>query len=100
MPRRLAGGKRAKSVACPGDLAAVGGDPTHYRVFERFGGTVIGTFQVRQVAQRGQWVRVGTYRVIAGALSIQMLNTGVNWNSRGATWAHHAAATIKADCTS
>lgn len=60
---------------------------------------MIGTFQVRQVAQRGQSVRVGTYRITAGTLSIQMLNPGVNWNSRGATWAHHAAAAINADCT-
>ncbi|MDT7785728.1 MAG: hypothetical protein QOF58_4147 [Pseudonocardiales bacterium] len=96
----VASGSCAVSVYVPnGDLVAVGGDPTYYRVFERFGGAMIGSFQVRQVAQRGQWLRVGTYRITGGRLSIQMINTGVNWNSQGATWAHHAAAAIRADCT-
>ena len=96
--RPVVTGSCAISVYVPnGDLTAVGGDPTYYRVWA--GGSTISTFQVRQVAQRGRWVRVGTYHVTGGRLTIQMLNTGVNWNSQGATWAHHAAATTKAECT-
>ncbi len=90
------------SVFIPnGDLTAVGGSPSVYRVYDRFAvekGTPVGTFQVDQVANRGRWVSVGTFRINGAKLAVQLLNRGRDWSGSNKTYAHHAAAAVKAKC--
>ncbi|MCK2239941.1 MULTISPECIES: hypothetical protein [unclassified Crossiella] len=84
-----------------GNTTQVGGSPTSYRVFDRFEigkGSPIGNFQVNQVAQRGKWVQVGQFRVNGAKLAVQLLTRGKDWDGSGKTYAHHAAAMVKAQC--
>ncbi|MER7859246.1 hypothetical protein ABTX61_09095 [Amycolatopsis japonica] len=95
-------GSCAISVFIPsGDVTVVGGSPSVYRVFDRFAvdkATPVGTFQIDQVANRGKWVSVGTFRANDGKLAVQLLNRGRDWAGSTKTYAHHAAAMIKANC--
>jgi translation initiation factor IF-2 len=91
------------SVFVPGgDVTQVGGQPSVYRVFDRFEigkGQPIGGFQVDQVGSRGRWVDAGSFRVTGGKLAVQLLNRGQDWSGSTRTYAHHAAGAIKAQCT-
>ncbi|MFS8099762.1 hypothetical protein LFM09_21790 [Lentzea alba] len=95
-------GTCAVSVFVPnGDITKVGGNPTHYRVYDRFAvdkATPTGSFQVSQVANRGKWVSVGSFRVTGGKLAVQLLTRGEDWKGSTTNYAHHAAATVKASC--
>ncbi|OXM48471.1 hypothetical protein CFP71_32410 [Amycolatopsis thailandensis] len=95
-------GSCAVSVFVPnGDVTEVGGSPSVYRVFDRFAvdkGTPVGTFQIDQVGNRGRWVNVGTFRINGAKLAVQLLNRGRDWSGSSKTYAHHAAATVKANC--
>ncbi|WP_053737003.1 hypothetical protein [Nocardia sp. NRRL S-836] len=90
------------SVFVPnGDITAVGGSPTYYRVFDRFEvakGTPVGSFQVSQVANRGGWVTVGSFKVNGAKLAVQLLTRGRDWDGSKRTYAHHAAGAVKAKC--
>jgi translation initiation factor IF-2 len=95
-------GSCAVSVFVPnGDVTAVGGSPSVYRVYDRFAvdkGTPVGTFQVDQIGTRGRWVNVGTFRINGAKLAVQLLNRGRDWSGSTKTYAHHAAAMVKAKC--
>ncbi|ANN16150.1 hypothetical protein SD37_11205 [Amycolatopsis orientalis] len=95
-------GSCAVSVFVPtGDLTAVGGSPSVYRVFDRFAvdkGTPVGSFQIDQVGNRGRWVNVGTFRINGAKLAVQLLTRGRDWSGSTKTYAHHAAAMVKAKC--
>ncbi|MFC3452138.1 hypothetical protein [Amycolatopsis speibonae] len=95
-------GSCAVSVFVPtGDATEVGGSPSVYRVFDRFAvdkGTPVGTFQIDQIGNRGRWVNVGTFRINGAKLAVQLLNRGRDWSGSSKTYAHHAAATVKAKC--
>ncbi|TWP54144.1 hypothetical protein FKR81_00825 [Lentzea tibetensis] len=97
----VSSGTCALSVFIPnGDLQEVGGNPTSYRVFggHQPSGSPLGSFEIKQVDQRGKWVGVGSYKVTDGKLALQLLTRGQDWNGSGATYAHHAASAVKADC--
>jgi len=100
----VAVGSCTVSVFVPnGDVTKAGGDPTYYRVFNRFDISKtgpIGSFTVRQVAHRGTWVTVGSFRVSDSKLAVQLLNRGQDWEGTTKTYAHHAAAMVRARCTS
>ncbi|RSM58977.1 hypothetical protein DMH03_24070 [Amycolatopsis sp. WAC 01376] len=95
-------GSCAVSVFIPsGDVTVVGGSPSVYRVFDRFAvekATPVGTFQIDQVGNRGRWVNVGTFRANGAKLAVQLLNRGRDWSGSTKTYAHHAAAMVKAKC--
>ncbi|GLZ42550.1 hypothetical protein [Actinokineospora sp. NBRC 105648] len=96
-------GTCAVSVYVPaGDLVDVGGDPTSYRVHDRFDvgkGGEVGAFEVKQVARRGQWVEAGTFRIGGAKLAVKLLSRGKDWSDSGSkTYAHHAAAAVKVKC--
>jgi hypothetical protein len=78
------------------DVVAVGGDPTYYTVQNQFsrGSGTVGSFSIRQVAHRGQWVNAGSYRVGGGRFAVMLHSRG-----KGSKHAHHAAAPIRATCT-
>ncbi|MEU8926139.1 hypothetical protein AB0D10_35290 [Kitasatospora sp. NPDC048545] len=81
------------SVYVPnGDLKAVGGAPTYYTVQNR-------TFQVNQVASRGQWVPAGTFPLSGGKIAVVLHSRGEDWKGGTVTYAHHAASAVKANCT-
>jgi hypothetical protein len=94
-------GTCAVSVYVPnGSLQEVGGNPTSYRVYDSYvpSGSPTGSFEIKQVSERGKWVGAGSFRVTSGKLAVQLLTRGQDWNSSGPTYAHHAAAMVKADC--
>ncbi|RSM75421.1 hypothetical protein DL991_27410 [Amycolatopsis sp. WAC 01375] len=95
-------GSCAVSVFVPnGDATVAGGSPSVYRVFDRFAvdkGTPVGSFQINQNANHGRWVSVGTFRINGAKLAVQLLNRGRDWSGSSKTYAHHAAAMIKAKC--
>ncbi|EME62740.1 hypothetical protein [Amycolatopsis decaplanina] len=95
-------GSCAVSVFVPnGDVTVAGGSPSVYRVFDRFAvdkGTPVGTFQVDQIGNRGRWVNVGTFRINGAKLAVQLLSRGRDWSGSTKTYAHHAAAMVKAKC--
>ncbi|SMC96488.1 hypothetical protein [Lentzea albidocapillata] len=90
------------SVFVPnGDITKVGGNPTHYRVYDRFDvakGSPTGSFQVSQVANRGKWVSAGSFKVTGSKLAVQLLTRGEDWKGSTRNYAHHAAAMVKATC--
>jgi hypothetical protein len=98
----VAAGTCAVSVFVPsGDITKVGGNPTYYRVYDRFEiskGTPVGSFTVKQVSNLGQWVSVGSFRVSNYKLAVQLLTRGRDWEGSTRTYAHHAAAMVKAKC--
>ncbi|MFI7122133.1 hypothetical protein [Amycolatopsis sp. NPDC049868] len=95
-------GSCAVSVFVPtGDVTVVGGSPSVYRVYDRFAvdkGTPVGTFQIDQIGNRGRWVNVGTFRINGAKLAVQLLTRGRDWSGSTKTYAHHAAAMVKAKC--
>ncbi|SDP97446.1 hypothetical protein [Lentzea jiangxiensis] len=90
------------SVYVPnGDITAVGGNPTYYQVYDRFEiskGTPIGSFQVKQVSNRGKWLTFGSFRVNGAKLAVKLLTRGRDWEGSTKTYAHHAAGAITAKC--
>lgn len=98
----VATGMCTVSVFVPsGDITKVGGNPTYYRVYDRFEiskGTPVGSFAVKQVANLGKWVTVGSFRVSNYKLAVQLLTRGRDWEGSTRTYAHHAAAMVKAKC--
>ncbi|MFD3998756.1 hypothetical protein [Streptomyces sp. NPDC058548] len=100
---RVSKGSCRLSVYVPanGSVRAVGGNPTYYTVQNNFAprsGT-IGSFTVKQTANRGAWVPVGTYPVTNGRIAVMMHDRGQDWVGARKTYDHHAASGIRADCT-
>ncbi|MEU5692066.1 hypothetical protein [Actinosynnema sp. NPDC020468] len=95
-------GTCAVSVYVPnGDVTVSGGNPTSYRVYDRFDvvqGSPVGSFDVKQVSSHGQWVSVGTFRINGAKLAVQLLTRGQDWQGSTKTYAHHAAGAVKASC--
>ncbi|GAB2931135.1 hypothetical protein GCM10027280_18440 [Micromonospora polyrhachis] len=70
------------------------GKPTAYQVLRgRADATVVGTFTIDQTANRGSWVRAGSYRLERGQIAVRLLNQGT-----GAPGARHAAAQVQVGC--
>lgn len=81
------------SVFVPdGDIKAVGGAPTYYTVQDR-------SFEVNQVAHRGQWVSAGTFPLSGGRIAVVLHSRGNDWKGGTQTYAHHAASAVRANCT-
>ncbi|MFI0465625.1 hypothetical protein ACH347_16235 [Saccharopolyspora sp. 5N102] len=89
------------SVFVPrGDLQHVGGDPSYYTVYqgdETKGPS--GDFRVFQTNRQGGWVDGGRFAVTGGRLTIKLHSRGKDWTDKGPTYAHHAAAQMKIDCS-
>ncbi|MGW1677055.1 hypothetical protein [Saccharopolyspora sp. NPDC002376] len=86
-----------------GDRRNVGATAAHYSIFNSFdqgGANVIGVKDIDQVANRGQWVDLGTHRIDQGKLSVKLHNRGEDWqNGADGDGAHIAATQIRANCT-
>ncbi|MFI1190213.1 hypothetical protein [Streptomyces californicus] len=88
------------SVHVPGssDIVRVGGNPSHYTVYDRFlprSNNLVGSFSVNQQSRRGTWYNVpGTFPVDAKKLSIRIHDRG-----QDSHYEHHAISAIKATCT-
>ncbi|WP_035792339.1 hypothetical protein [Kitasatospora mediocidica] len=91
------------SVYVPGngDVKAVGGAPAYYTVQTGSspGSGTIGSFTVNQVGNRGAWVNAGTYPVSNGRIGVMLHDRGQDWTNTTKTYAHLAAAAVKANCT-
>jgi hypothetical protein len=75
--------------------ADVAGDPTRYDVLRsNEDRSVIGTFSVRQVANRGSWVKGGTFGFDGGRIAVRLNNRG-----DGGGGARHGAAEVLTRCT-
>jgi len=75
--------------------ADAAGKPTTYKVLRgRADAMVVGTFTIDQTANRGSWVRGGSYRLDRGQIAVRLLNQGT-----GAPGARHAAAQVQVGCT-
>ncbi|MGF1428320.1 hypothetical protein, partial [Kitasatospora sp. LaBMicrA B282] len=88
-------------VPADGDIKAVGGDPAYYTVQNSStprSGT-IASFTVNQVDNLGSWVGVGSYPLSNGQISVMLHTRGQDWTGNTKTYAHLAAAAIKATCT-
>jgi translation initiation factor IF-2 len=84
------------------NVQVVGGNPTYYTVqtgTSPNSGT-IGSFTIKQVANQGSWVSVGSYAVSNGQLSVMMHTRGLDWSGSSKTYAHHAADAVRATCQS
>jgi translation initiation factor IF-2 len=81
------------------DVSLVGGDPTHYTVFAgpEGNGDKITDFIVDQVNYRGYWIAQREFTT-DGVFTIRLDNRGVDYAGDQPTYAHHAAAPIKASC--
>ncbi|MFH8885322.1 hypothetical protein [Streptomyces californicus] len=88
------------SVHVPGssDIVRVGGNPSHYTVYDRFlprSNNLVGSFSVNQQSRRGTWYNVpGTFPVDAKKLSVRIHDRG-----QDSHYEHHAISAIKATCT-
>ncbi|MFJ6883408.1 hypothetical protein ACIQRC_01050 [Streptomyces californicus] len=88
------------SVHVPGssDIVRVGGNPSHYTVYDRFlprSNNLVGSFSVNQQSRRGTWYNVpGTFPVDAEKLSVRIHDRG-----QDSHYEHHAISAIKATCT-
>lgn len=89
------------SVYVPrGDLTKVGGDPSYYTVYQSDQtSNPVGDFQIFQVREQGNWVNAGRFPVTDGRLTVKLHSRGVDWTDKGPTYAHHAAAQLKLDCS-
>ncbi|MEV5539402.1 hypothetical protein AB0L13_21315 [Saccharopolyspora shandongensis] len=89
------------SVFVPrGDVMHVGGDPSYYTVYqgdETKGPS--GDFRVFQANRQGSWVDGGRFAITSGRLTIKLHSRGKDWTDKGPTYAHHAAAQMKIDCS-
>ncbi|NNG83701.1 hypothetical protein HLB32_01880, partial [Streptomyces cacaoi] len=78
----------------------VGGSPAHYSVHggTKWYGNDLAGFHVDQPSHQGSWVTGTTVRVSGGRFTVRLTNAGKDWNSGGKTYAHIAAAQVKAQC--
>ncbi|MFF4380808.1 hypothetical protein [Kitasatospora sp. NPDC001547] len=83
-------------IPASGDVKQVGGSPSTYTV--QSGGGQVGAFSINQTGSRGSWVNQGpfTYR---GPISLTLHSRGLDWSGSTKTYAHHAAAAVRATCT-
>ncbi|MET8546095.1 hypothetical protein ABZW03_36510, partial [Kitasatospora sp. NPDC004799] len=86
------------SVYIPGsgDVKQVGGNPSYYTV--QSGGGQIGSFSINQTANRGSWVNQGPFSY-RGPISVTLHSRGLDFSGGTVTYAHHAAAAVRATCT-
>ncbi|MFE4451359.1 hypothetical protein [Streptomyces sp. NPDC056796] len=91
------------SVFVPNDSNAkhVGGNPSYYTVHNGSGSSSaqVGSFNVNQVGNLGKWVSGPTVRITGGNIALVLHDRGKDWNSKGATDAHHAVDAVGVSCT-
>jgi hypothetical protein len=89
----------AVSVFIPGNgnKVLVGGEPAHYSVHQQSGGAQLAGFHIDQPAALGRWVRGGSFTA-QGAFYVRLDNTGKDWSGDRNTYAHVAAAQVRAAC--
>ncbi|MEW2295814.1 hypothetical protein ABZ719_24425 [Streptomyces sp. NPDC006743] len=56
-------------------------------------------FSVDQVGHRGQWVASPAVQITDGVFAGKLHDRGKDWNSSGATDAHHAVDAVRAECS-
>ncbi|MFE6500369.1 hypothetical protein [Kitasatospora sp. NPDC057738] len=83
-------------IPASGDVKQVGGNPSLYTV--QSGGGQIGSFSINQTASRGSWVNQGPFSY-RGPISLTLHSRGLDWSGSTETFAHHAAAAVRATCT-
>ncbi|MFE3327853.1 adhesin [Streptomyces sp. NPDC059176] len=79
----------------------VAGHPTRYHVLAApdDSTSVVAAFEIDQRAMRGGVAVVRQLSVMRGYLTIRLVDRGRGWGYRDRYAAHHAAAQIRADCT-
>lgn len=80
------------------DKVYVGGDPAHYSVHQVSSNTGLAGFSVDQPQNRGHWV-TGRSFTTQGAFYVRLDNTGKDWSGSEKTYAHVAAAQVRATCS-
>lgn len=75
----------------------VGGSPARYSVHLQSGDTPVTGFHVDQPHTRGRWVN-GRSFTAKGAFYVRLDNTGKDWSGDTKTYAHVAAAQVRATC--
>ncbi|MFE9612474.1 hypothetical protein [Streptomyces sp. NPDC006012] len=100
---RVTSGTCSVSVHIPdsSDIRHVGGDPSYYTVHSggSASGTQLASFTIDQTSQPGQWVAAPSVKISDGRLAVVLHDRGNDWNSHGATDAHHAADAVYVKCT-
>lgn len=85
------------------DVMRVGGTATYYSVYRAFtpkSDNLVGSFSINQVAHQGGWYDVsGTFPVGTRKISVKMHDRGTNKKGSTKTYAHHAAAAVRVNCT-
>ncbi|MFD9484077.1 hypothetical protein ACFWBX_08730 [Streptomyces sp. NPDC059991] len=85
------------------DVMRVGGTATYYSVYRAFtpkSNNLVGSFSINQVAHQGGWYDVsGTFPVGTRKISVMMHDRGTNKKGSTKTYAHHAAAAVRVNCT-
>jgi hypothetical protein len=75
----------------------VGGSPAHYSVHLQSGNTPVTGFHIDQPHTLGRWVD-GRSFTAKGAFYVRLDNTGKDWSGDTKTYAHVAAAQVRATC--
>ena len=87
-------------IPADGNAEHVGGHPSTYLIYDSFAASGSAPFavQVDQVANRGKWA-TATVRISSGAVTVKLLSRGIDYDSSGPDYAHHAVSAVHVDCT-
>ncbi|HEV7935712.1 MAG TPA: hypothetical protein VGP70_25780 [Actinomadura sp.] len=80
------------------DRVYVGGSPAHYSVHQKNGGAILAGFSFDQPSNRGRWVN-GRSFTSHGPFWVRVANIGKDWSGNKRTYAHVAAAQVRATCS-
>jgi translation initiation factor IF-2 len=80
------------------DRVYVGGSPAHYSVHQQNGGAILAGFSFDQPGNRGRWVD-GRSFTTHGPFWVRVANIGKDWSGNKRTYAHVAAAQVRATCS-
>jgi translation initiation factor IF-2 len=98
---RVTRGSCRVSMFIPNDssILHVGGRPSTYLIYAGWNASGTAKYAVRidQVRYRGKWVTVRV-PISSGAVAVKLLSRGIDYNSHGPTYAHHAVAQVHVDC--